>query len=270
VSRLIIDFFGSPGAGKTHVSQAIAEYLRDRGIKTLVLREILFPKRYSREWLASRCGTLLWTARHPVYTWRLRAAISASRQQSPADRRRFRLAWIRTLERIDRLKSQYQIILVDHGLAQLLWSIGYGGEPSTWSEVIERFGPLMKLSDLTIVVKADAAIAMNRLERRSKQIGATSRIQKDNLNSDQALAIVDRLRSDVIRVLESGADSACRLFTFNNDGDDDNTADIEQLAKAIEYLLETETDCPAKTVSAFLKQSPEAVLPACSISRRVS
>lgn len=261
---LVVDFVGAPGAGKTFVSQAIANQLRGSGITTLVLREKLFPKRYSREWFASRAGSLLWIARHPRYSLQLQRAIAATRQVQPRDRKRFFTAWVRTCERMERLTSRYQITLVDHGLAQLLWSIGYSAEPSAWDRAIERFRPLLRPSDLTIVVDADAATAMQRLERRARQCGKTSRLQKENLDDERIQARVERLRSQIVDLLKSCDDSGCHLMTFNND--DDNGASIELLGKAIERLVETGMDCPAKFVSGFLEQSAERVLPAGSAS----
>lgn len=261
-SGLVIEFFGAAGAGKTFVAQSVAEYLRRQGIEdVLLLRETLRPRRFSQEWLRSGLGSRARMIRHPVYAARLLSAIRATGQANFRECRRLLMGWFKTEARLKRFRRQYSVTLQDHGCFQALWTIGYGATPEGWSRVMPEFLRLILPPDLLVIVDADPATAIRRLQQRRQSQGSTSRIQNDDLDSDQTR---NRLADLTAQILDAVVPSASAQFGFpvlrlDNDRDEYGAWHAEQLAEAIAQCLRSRPCAsPHSIVSTYTKRLSSA------------
>ena len=236
---LVIEFFGAAGAGKTFVARSVAECLRrhethrDRFEEStgglpldrkgqakawtptngdvLLLRETIRPARFSREWLRSGLGSRVRILRHPVHAARLLSTIRATGQANSRECRRLWMAWVKTVARLERFRKQHSVILMDHGCFQTLWTIGYGADPDRWCGVVPAFRQFVRPPDLLVIVDADPATAIRRLRRRRQSLGPTSRIQNDNLDSDQTR---NRLADFTAQISHAVIEPASARFGF--------------------------------------------------------
>lgn len=235
---LIIEFFGTPGAGKTHVARAVAEYQRrDGDARVLMLRDKVCPRRFSGEWLRSGLGARAWMVRHPLYFARLLSAIRGTKQASFRQSWRLSMGWVKTQARIDRFRRAYDIIVQDHGSFQALWSIAYGAAPGRWIQKLKQFIGLIRPPDLLVVVNTDQGTLVRRLEERRRAEGPTSRIQNEDLACPEVQKHMVELTTRIMDSVISPLELSGRLQThrFNNDSDLDHKS-ITHLAESISGL----------------------------------
>jgi len=145
------------------------------------------------------------------------------------------MAWVKTVARLERFRKQHSVILMDHGCFQTLWTIGYGADPDRWCRVVPAFRQLVRPPDLLVIVDADPATAIRRLQRRRQSLGPTSRIQNDDLDSDQTR---NRLADFTAQISLAAIEPASARFGFpilrlDNDRDEYGAWQAEQLAEAI-------------------------------------
>lgn len=232
---LVVEFFGAPGAGKTHLAQRLATCMRIRErCSVLVCSDVVSPVRYGKEWFRSGLGARLWMLRHPVYTARLFKRVSATGQGSFRECRRILMAWIKAQARIERFRKEHQLLLQDHGCFQLLWAIGYGAEPEQWGIMLPKFVRLIRPPDLMVIVNASQDTACDRLMNRRDLQGTTSRVQKEDLSNDQVRSRVAVLTEQIgDLVTRAAAEFGFKVVLINNDSDSCTATNVAQICEAI-------------------------------------
>ena len=215
---LVVEFFGMPGAGKTFLTGEICEALEQNEKRILDFSRGTSIRRHSVAWLHDHLALRTWILRHPISAFRLWWYIRATGQTSANERKRFFWSWIKTIVRLRRVRSQYEIILMDQGFLQTLWAIGYEAGSSRWDQVSSQLMRLMPGPDVVITVRASEQTIVQRLLRRE---GTTSRIERDGPQRQEVFRrsrdLTDQLLAGISRCRQRWPDTV--LLDFENDSD---------------------------------------------------
>lgn len=204
--NLIVELLGAPGVGKSTLIPRIQAQLRD-----LPLSQPPPPSRLDR---AVGFGRFL--AGHPRLVARSIAAIASWRQGSARDYAWVTRTWLKRCWRHLELREQPGLHIVDAGIAQALWSIGFRASHRVEVSQLRDFG----IPDLLLVVDASDTVIERRLAGRP---GSQSRLERDAKNSGHV-----RARALAMDVRDQLVARGVPARTLSNDGDEG----IDDVAKA--------------------------------------
>jgi hypothetical protein len=208
---MIVELCGAPGVGKSTLMPGITDDLHRAGIPIA---------RPSATRADKAAAFALFLVSHPGFVARSLAGIAATRQHTAADLSFVTLTWLKRACRIGQQRNRSELELVDAGIVQALWSIGFRARAPA---MIARLGVMMPLPDLVIFVDANAETMSRRLALRE---GAQSRLERVQMGPSHALRIVD----DVRAVLKA---RAVPFLQFANDCDSDRDRNATSIAHAI-------------------------------------
>ena len=224
---IVVEFIGMPGSGKTFLTRAICEALRQSGAETLDFSRGTAIRRFSREWLWDHAALRSWVLRHPLSTYRLLQMIRSSGQPTRSAEKRFFWGWIKTLVRLANVRWTTDVILMDQGFLQAIWAIGYEATPARWKHVRSQLIALIPPPDVVIHVSAPDATVVSRLMRRE---GARSRVERDDPEQPETIRKARQLTGQLVSALppaqrswsntvlidvDNGADRCCRRAVEN-------------------------------------------------------
>lgn len=229
---ILIEFFGVPGTGKTHLMHQLLRHLQeDYSVDALAARNTRPPPRYSWRWIKNVSLWRWWIIRHPRHSYRLHRAIKDSGQRSSKDTRRYFRSWIKTIERQNRRLRKHEIVVQDHGCLQLLWGIGYQADKHQWQRVLHRIIEQVNWPDLLVIVNAHDATITQRLEERSNEQGITSRVQDQDLTNKSAWKKIVELSSAIECEAKTMAkEHGFLILEIDNSREDSGTTAIRNLA----------------------------------------
>lgn len=181
-SPLIIEFVGLPGAGKTTVLHQVIPPLQAEGL-SIVHRDQILQSWQNHHW-AQRTVKLI-PQTHNQWSI-LFQSLSFAAQVKPTTLQSFSKATkiFSNAKRLDAVYNQAlqvtksnlplaphrnrQIVLLDQGLLQEIWSVGITGHPPTSTSLRQVLAPLVKMRSLAIVYfKIDVETALQRIQSRS-------------------------------------------------------------------------------------------------------
>lgn len=187
----VVEFVGVPGVGKTTLSMAVADELRDQGLATAeptrrvseypTARRIATKSRYALEGMLRNPRNAIATARTVV----------ASDQPSFSDvvSVLFNCGYVDGL--LSAVKTDHGTVLFDQGPYQAAWSVGLrSGRPCSelLDSVLDTTATLQP--DLVVLVTATEETVLDRLRSRS---GGDSRLETDDRHLQRAVEGYDRL-----------------------------------------------------------------------------
>ena len=236
---LAVEFLGLPGVGKSAVCGKTAEYLSRRGfaVREPVLavsdRSAMGPR------LRGYAGKSLLIARellaHPLHSFRSIRVIGSIPQPSlpvlvmVVTNRLMQCSLLRTC------KTLPAASLFEEGIFQALWSIGLEARPGTVRELGATLTDVLAMPDVVVVVEADLAAVVQRLQKRD---GNESRADRWRRDDGQAFARASAVMLEVIDTLigvdERGQRS--RVIRIDNRSDADPDVAARRLALEIEQL----------------------------------
>ena len=206
---MLVEFFGLPGSGKSSLSRHVAEALAAFG---LTVDEITYDLDHRRAKPARVLLKLACLVRHVAAVPRQSASsswrIAGTRQATWSDLRKSALNWIFISSLASRERPPNRITLLDQGVAQALWSIGFAARHDLWLDLVLKDGGATAMKpDLVIHVRADRAIISERLSRRVPQVSRLERElgagERPLIRAElQAEAVIDRLKAAGVRVIE--------------------------------------------------------------------
>ena len=174
--KLVVEFLGMPGAGKSAVSRRVAEHLAGRGlpvrepVRMVSDRSRLGPSLSGIAAKSLRVAGELLT--HPRYALRSLRAIRATGQPSVGMLTRLAFNWLMQSALLRLSRGSGAVQLFDEGIYQALWSLGLEGRPGSVPRLGRGFRTVLALPDVVVIVEAgDEGIAQRlgaRAERQSR------------------------------------------------------------------------------------------------------
>lgn len=192
---LIIEFIGLPGAGKTTITQHVLVELRTAEYRCFSLNNLNNPETIEKRkgGVLSKLKTFFgFLSASVVYK---RIAINAfkySLHVTPFSFSNFRRAVvlvIRLNEIRSILKGNYDLVVLDQGLIQNIWSIAAAGDTPKDNKYLDRLleSVLDSFPSYIIYVDVGAETAMERIKLRR-----TMRSRFDRMSTDQAKTLLAR------------------------------------------------------------------------------
>ncbi len=231
---LIVEFVGLPGAGKSTVAAQVFEQLQLEG-RTVISRSQILAQWHNTH-LVKRLFQLV---PHRVNHWRvlLNSLFFALRVQ-PISRWSILQALktfvnVKRNDAVARAHSNDQIILLDQGAIQELWSVGITGRPPQSSAIQHGIEPILRDRRLAIVYfNADVNTALERIMHRPRK----GICQFDMMKPDEAYASLSRY----FPCLEKAVHHA--QFTGVPVLEVDSSLQIEQQSEAIVAWITAQLD----------------------------
>jgi hypothetical protein len=219
---VIVEFVGIPGAGKSTLARHGAELLRSEGVP-VHLHALSEPPR------AERVGRGGWPVhawnqavaygrflppialvalRHPTRAALAVARIAASRQRSLRDLLKVVHNLFRTTLLVERARRLGGVHLIDQGVLQVIWAVGFSAAPHARGRVLRLGDALMALPDVAVVVESDLPTIRERLAQRAVPVG---RLERELRTDPSALDRAASAFTVVEAVLQRTSESPGRL-----------------------------------------------------------
>lgn len=241
VQSLVVEFVGLPGVGKSHATRLVAARLAAVGT----------PARSS----ALRINHEFGTCRRVLYKSGLCAAEAVGRpgralrvgrslvrsgQQSRVDIAMLSCNWFFLIGLLRRARRRPVVELMDQGIFQLLWSIGFAGGKRAIrdcsSTLLEGPAHAVLMPDVVVVVEAPLGLIDARLASRGSRAGRVDRMkptQRHAAHVRGAELLAEVLSEDV--GLIGGASGPLRRRVRNGDPDELD-ADVATLVDELASL----------------------------------
>lgn len=194
--NLVVELLGAPGVGKSTLLPDLVGR-----IHALPLQVAPHPDR-ARQAL----GFAQFVVRNALYLARTTAAIAATSQPTTDDLAWVTRTWMKRCWRHAELRRRPGLHLVDAGLAQALWSIGFRARAQLGQRLVT--GPL---PDLVLVVNTTLATMARRLAMRP---GQQSRLER-------GAGDLERAREQVVAVRLLLERAGVETFSVDHDRDED-------------------------------------------------
>lgn len=177
---MVVEFFGLPGAGKSTLACHVADRLAARGVPVKRSPRVLSHASGKVERIVGKGAVIAAEiARHPFHAGRAARAVAATRQRTAADLARTLANWLYVGALLRRGAGAAEVRLVEQGLAQALWSIGFSAGHLAWADVISRHGVLVLAPDLVVLVQADLDVIRGRLASRGANVRLEQALERD-------------------------------------------------------------------------------------------
>jgi hypothetical protein len=215
---VVIEFVGIPGAGKSTLARHGAELLRAEGVP-VQLHALSEPPSEDRggraawpirAWneVVAYCRYLppiaLVVLRHPARAVLAVARIAASRQRSLRDLLKVVHNLFRTTLLVERARERGGVHLIDQGVLQAIWAVGFSAAPRAGARVTGLGDALVALPDVAVVVESDLPIIRERLVRRAVPVGRLEReLRTDESALDRAVSAFAAVEAVLQRTGES-------------------------------------------------------------------
>jgi thymidylate kinase len=215
---MLVEFLGVPGSGKSTISHILADTLRARRI---MVAEVTYDldkrhRRFPRLLLKSLQLSRFSFNRPSEALWGCRC-IASTKQKTLLDFAKALFNWLFIASVIDSQRESV-IIVLDQGVAQALWSVGYAAQRETWTDLLSREpGSAATMPDMVVHVRASVQSVGDRLRARAQRVsrldshgGDYPSLVRARTNSD---AIVRRLRAKGVQVIDIDNDYPEQLIT---------------------------------------------------------
>lgn len=222
----IVEFVGLPGTGKTTLSRGVAEELSERGFSIgEPTHEIETCRRVSRIGYKTRL-VLTILLNNPSIGFSQTKAVLNSKQKSTSDLFRvlFNLLYVSGIE--NNYKSTEKIYILDQGLVQGIWAVGFSSAKD-WAEIVREISPLVATPSIIVFVETDKTTITERLQRRR---GNHSRFSV--VDYEFGREGYDQLKSHF-----QTTDVDTQLLVIENDDRDVLNSNVLRIADEIETFL---------------------------------
>jgi hypothetical protein len=214
---MLIEFLGLPACGKSTMSRRVADLLMEQG---LVVDETSYDLAHRRRKVARQRAKLIhlasFAAWNPLTAFSDVLAISGTRQASLMDLGKESLNWLYILSMAARRRSPPVVTILDQGIGQAIWSIGFTAQRTSWLDLLStKFERAAAMLDLVVRVRADFANIGDRLGARKRYVS-----RMDSLGHDLEVvwrgettgdAIAAKLQAIGVRVIEIQNNDAAQL-----------------------------------------------------------
>lgn len=239
---LVVEFLGLPGVGKSHVNGLVAARLAALGIPVrstyLRINHDLGPWR--RVIHKSRvCAAEL--VRRPGYAWRLGRTVRRTGQRGRVDVVRLPYNWLTAQGLVRRGRSRPGAELLDEGMLQMLWSVGFAGRERSIADCASALlgsgASAAPMPDVVVLVDAPLDVILERLASRASRDGRVDRM--DVTERRTALLRGADLFADVLseELGVVGGPSGPLLRRVRNGDPDELDADLDALVRELASII---------------------------------
>ena len=240
---LVVEFVGLPGVGKSHATRLVAARLAAVGTpaQSSALR-INHELGRSRRVLYKSGICAVEALRCPGRAARVGRALIGSGQQSRVDVLRLLYNWLFLAGLLRRARAGPVVELLDEGIYQLLWSIGFAGGERVIRDYSSTFlmGPPSEvpLPDVVVVVEAPLGLIQARLESRKTRAGRLDRMEAAERQTAlvRGADLLNELLSETVGL--GGEVSGPLLRRVRNGGAGQLEADVAALVDELASLAE--------------------------------
>ena len=217
---ICVEFIGLPGSGKSTVSKQVAQALRDRGNRVASPVDWLVheapPARRRLTKLGRVAGEIV---AHPDFAMRSAGAILSTRQGSITDLVKTGFNWLFVSAMVRFHLSSDGICILDEGVFQALWSIGFGARRErSVADVAARLDGRFPTPHMVVALETSLETTDRRLRGR---VSGVSRLETRFGSDPEALrrsvSLFEQTMS-LLRELSTRTDGI-RLFAARNDID---------------------------------------------------
>ncbi|NIX78087.1 hypothetical protein [Microvirga terricola] len=169
---MLVEFLGLPGAGKSTLSHLVANLLLERRY-TVEETTYDLDRRFGKfeRSVIKLAHIARYLCTHPRCALSNVSSILATRQATLADIKKSIPNWLYVASLVSRRRSDDRIILLDQGVAQAVWSIGFAAEQELWLDLhMNTTSERTPKPDLIIQVQASFETVSVRLDSRKKRI----------------------------------------------------------------------------------------------------
>jgi thymidylate kinase len=216
---MLIEFFGLPGSGKSTMSRMSADLLEARG---LTVEEVTFEldhrRKAHRRILTKLVHILRFAARYPVRAIGDGIVVASSGQATWKDGCKALFNWLFIASIAARKRAASQIVMLDQGVAQALWSVRFAARRDAGLDaMLRRARRAALLPDLVVHVRTDLHVVGDRLSARAGRVSRLDAQGRDlqalRHSESQADALIHRLRSSGISVIDLPSEDPGDLVT---------------------------------------------------------
>lgn len=232
--NIVAEFLGLPGVGKTTLSNRVSEIIFQRGMS-------VNPTGYSTSKGFRSCIRMLqvllfiigFAISSPRYSFLSFSAIIKSKQKSKGDLSTALLNWFVMSSRIYQYRNANGIRLLDQGIFQALWTIGFGSKKPDPVFIMGRLHKLIPTPHMVVVVEANLSTIERRMSNRLIHISRIEERLPDDPNLlVKALALLQEIKETVNRISEKRKDM--RVLIIDNDRDEALETNARKIADAIQ------------------------------------
>jgi hypothetical protein len=179
---LVVEFVGLPGVGKSHATRLAAARLAALGTPARSSALRINHELGSCRRVLYKSGVCAAEALgRPGFASRVWRTLIQSGQQSRVDVVRLSYNWLFVVGLLRRARTRPVVELLDEGIFQLLWSIGFSGSDRVIRDCSSTFveGPAhaLPMPDVVVLVEAPLGVIQARLASRGSRAGRLDRIK---------------------------------------------------------------------------------------------
>jgi len=214
---MLIEFLGLPGCGKSTLSRLVADLLMEQRV---VVEETTYNLDHRRRKLGRQRAKLThvvsFVARNPRSAFGNLVAIAVTQQASLADMRKVSLNWLYILSVAARRRSPTAVTILDQGIGQAMWSIGFAAQRASWLDLLPtKVQQATAMPDLVVHVRADFATIGDRLAARKRHVSRMDTLRLDlealRRGETNGNAIAAKLQAIGVPVIEIENNDAVQL-----------------------------------------------------------
>jgi hypothetical protein len=187
---MVVEFLGLPGAGKSTLAHCVAEHLVGQDFLVVRSPRVLSHESGKIERILGKAGPLAkHMMRRPSHALRVTREILATQQRTGADLIRTLANWLYVEALLQHGAAGAKVQLVEQGMGQALWSIGFSAGNGAWVDMIRQPGVLITPPNLVVLIEAE----MSTIHRRLVNRPARARVRQERgilimavRNEDQA------------------------------------------------------------------------------------
>jgi hypothetical protein len=219
--RVVVEFCGLPGTGKTALAGSVRDAVAERGIACSIADEPLSAAASRSRRIARKAtAAALEATRRPAATVDAGWRALTSRQESARDAAAWLGQWLAVRQAVARARRQPGVHLVEEGVVQSLWTLGLRARRDVVGRLLERT-PSWVRGDLLVVVEAPTELVLERLGARSSRHSRTQQLAPE--------ARADELRRGELLLAELADAGGVPILRLRNDRSDG----LSQLARQV-------------------------------------
>jgi len=216
---LVVEFIGIPGSGKTTISNRVNEILKAKGITCCENSDDL-PTGIGRKFCLLHRYIMFFSS-NLIFNSRAVSTIVNSDQVSLYDLKIALRAWLGSAYLLHTYRRKYGVRLIDQGIFQAIWQIGFG---SRETKVVERSNRLFyEYPDILVSIQASPDTIFRRIANRD----GIGRLDKNIQVKPYLMEKAFRLFNEVM-LSESSCNNGVKKLVIDNDldGNIDTKANI--------------------------------------------